>query len=179
MTVLVLGPNGSGKSVYAEKLAASLSVGELYYIATMIPYGDEGSARVERHRKQRESMGFVTFEEPVCLSGIRLSQKAVVLLEDVSNLLGNALFGSGGGVDVFKDITDMCGKCRASILVSIGGLAVTGEYDAGTQGYIEEQNRLNNMLFDYADAVVEMHGGRPDIVKKGIETDMGSIYALD
>ena len=50
MLTLVIGGSGSGKSSFGEKLAQE-SNSKLYYLATMIPYGDEGKRRVERHLK--------------------------------------------------------------------------------------------------------------------------------
>ena len=191
MTVLVLGPNGSGKSVYAEKLAVRLSgtrepaaarplrrgqpAGELYYIATMIPYGDEGLARVAKHRERRKTMGFITAEKASRVSGIPFRPDDVVLLEDVSNLAANTLFsggGSGGGDDVFSDITQMCAQCRAAVIVSIDGLTAKPEYDGGTYGYIDTLNRLNQRLSDFADTVITMREGKPVLMK-------GAMYDLD
>jgi len=174
LIILVLGPNGSGKSAYAERLAAQLSAPQSQarvYIATMIPCGEEGLARVEKHRQQRESMGFITIEEPFCVSEAMLGPDAVALLEDVSNLLGNALFGgkSGGSEDgVFADIAAMCGKCASSVLVSISGLSVEREYNDETIEYIKTLDSLNERLFYFADAAVEMRGGEP-VVLKGCE----------
>ena len=175
MMVLVLGRNGSGKSVYAEKLAARLSSGALYYIATMIPYGNEGKTRVEKHRKQRETMGFITMEKPISVSEILLPPNADILLEDVSNLLGNALFGgekNGSAESVLTDIMSLCAKCRTAILVSIDGLNAAREYDDQTRAYIEEMDRLNGQLADLADTVITMCDGKPTFVK-------GDVYALD
>ena len=43
MFALIFGGSGSGKSEYAEKLSCELAQkNEKYYIATMIPYGEEG-----------------------------------------------------------------------------------------------------------------------------------------
>ena len=45
MTVLIIGTPDSGKSEKAEEIALSLSQGKKkYYIATMIPYGEAGTA---------------------------------------------------------------------------------------------------------------------------------------
>ncbi|MDR1688478.1 MAG: bifunctional adenosylcobinamide kinase/adenosylcobinamide-phosphate guanylyltransferase [Clostridiales bacterium] len=99
MNALILGANGSGKSVYAEKYISRFSRGALYYAATMIPYGKEGIARIEAHRAQRAALEFITVEKPFCVSEIPFTPGASVLLEDVSNLLANALFendGNGG-----------------------------------------------------------------------------------
>ena len=48
MLTLIIGGSGSGKSSFGEELAQK-SNSKLYYLATMIPYGDEGKRRVERH----------------------------------------------------------------------------------------------------------------------------------
>ena len=54
MFALIFGGSGSGKSEYAEKLSCELAQkNEKYYIATMIPYGEEGKKRVESHKKLR------------------------------------------------------------------------------------------------------------------------------
>jgi len=168
MTVLVLGPNGSGKSVYAEKLAMRLSTGALYYVATMIPWGEEGQSRIDKHRKRRENVDFVTVEQPTDISGMKFPPDAVVLLEDVSNLLSNVMFtGSrkGSADSVFADIKTLCAKRRAAVLVSIEGLTNEPAYDDETRGYIDALNQLNENLSGFADVVVTMRDGRPVFVK--------------
>lgn len=66
MMVLVTGASGSGKSEYAEIVAVKLAEKrDLYYLATMRVYGEEGIRRVERHRKLRAGKGFQTVECPV------------------------------------------------------------------------------------------------------------------
>lgn len=175
MKVLVLGPNGSGKSACAEKIAARLSSGALYYIATMIPYGEEGLARVERHRTQRASAGFITVEQPSGVSAVPMPPHATVLLEDVSNLLANVLFtGYRNGCEdsVFRDITAMCGKCHDAVMVSIDGLTTDVASDNETRGYIGALNGLNSRLADFADIVLVMRDGLPIAVK-------GDVHALD
>ena len=175
MIVLVLGPNGSGKSVYAEKLAARLSRSTLVYIATMIPYGDEGVMRVKRHRKQRERMGFITVEKPCNVSELSLPSDATVLLEDVSNLLGNALFSGecrGDAVSVFNDITALCAMCCGTVMVSIDELTPNLKYDTETCLYIRSLQSLNQRLCDFADIVISMRDGVPVFIK-------GDANALD
>jgi adenosylcobinamide kinase/adenosylcobinamide-phosphate guanylyltransferase len=156
MIAFVLGPNNSGKSAYAEDLAASLSTGALYYIATMIPYGEEGRARVEKHRRQREKKDFVTLEQPTGVSGIALPPDSVVLLEDVSNLLSNSMFELGkNDDDIFNEITSLCKSCASAVLVSIDGLEAKPEYDDATRAYIDALNRLNGRLSELSDKVVK------------------------
>ena len=175
MTVLVLGPNGSGKSAYAETLVERLSVGILYYVATMIPSGEENQTRIEKHRDRRKGMGFVTIEKPTDVSEIAMPPGSAALLEDVSNLLANAMFTgkrNGDAQSVFGDITALSEKCRAVVLVTIEGLAEQPEYDEETCAYIDALNRLNEKLADYADVVFAMRGGTP-VTMKGDANALG------
>ena len=168
MTVLILGPNGSGKSAYAEELVVRLSTDAIYYIATMIPSGEENQTRIEKHRDRRKDMGFVTIEKQTDVSEIAVPPSAAVLLEDVSNLLANAMFNGkrdGNTESVFGDITALCEKCRAAVLVTIEGLAEQPEYNDETCVYIGALNRLNEKLADFADIVFAMRGGTPVTVK--------------
>ncbi|MCD7762032.1 MAG: bifunctional adenosylcobinamide kinase/adenosylcobinamide-phosphate guanylyltransferase [Lachnospiraceae bacterium] len=67
---LITGGSGSGKSAYAESLvmaASGYADFQRIYIATMIPYGEEGRRRVERHRKLRAEKKFETVE---CYTGL-------------------------------------------------------------------------------------------------------------
>lgn len=172
MTALVLGPNGSGKSAFAEKLTASRSSGALIYIATMLPFGEEGQAKVLKHIKQREGFGFLTHERPMSVGDIDLPKDAGVLLEDVSNLLSNNMFGGGAQSEVLSDIKALCLKCGFSVLVSIDGLERDPGFSGETNAYIDALNSLNINLADFADIVIKMRDGVPFCVK-------GEAYALD
>ena len=173
MTVLILGPNGSGKSCFAEQAAARLATGGLVYIATMVPYGEEGAARVARHRDQRAALGFTTIERAAEIAEVPLPPDCVVLLEDVSNLLANTLFSHGGMAEsVYADIQALSGQAYAALWVSIDGLMPQPEFDAGTNAYIEALNKLNARLADRADLVVMMRDGQPAYAK-------GDAHALD
>lgn len=165
MLTLIIGENGSGKSVYAESLVCRAG-GVRYYIATMIPHGTEGTTRVKKHLHQRESMGFITLELPFSIGDADVPPDAAVLLEDVSNLLGNRIFGRGSTVaEVLADITALHERCRTLVAVTIGGLDALS-YEGETRVYIEELNALNVALFGLADTVVEMRNGIPQL-KKG------------
>lgn len=165
MLTLIIGENGSGKSVYAENLACRAG-GARCYIATMIPHGAEGAARVEKHLHQREGRGFTTLELPYALGSAAVPPDAAVLLEDVSNLLSNSMFARGGtAAEVLADIAALHKRCRILVVVTIGGLDASS-YEGETRGYIEALNALNTALFGLADTVVEMKDGIPQL-KKG------------
>lgn len=102
--IMISGANGSGKSRYAERIVAR-TTGERYYIATMRPCSEENLQRIEKHREQRKDLQFTTLECPYQVGAAAVERDGVVLLEDVSNLLANAMFERGGGeASVYADI---------------------------------------------------------------------------
>ncbi len=164
MFILITGANDSGKSACAERIAARIG-GRMIYVATMIPQGEEGRARVEKHRRQRAGLGFATYELPRSLQALDAGADALVLLEDASNLLANVLFGGGGSADrVLQDIKDLARRCGTLIVVTIGGLSPDG-WDGETKNYVQALNWLNGELEKEAGAVVEMRGGVPHLRK--------------
>lgn len=93
MNVLVTGGSASGKSACAERIACGLSPIRTY-LATMSPQGDEAAARIRRHRVQRAHGGFATVE---CAGSIPQRRfDGVVLLDDLGNLVAQALFAPDG-----------------------------------------------------------------------------------
>ena len=96
MLHLITGGSGSGKSAYAEKQVLAAGEGRRIYIATMIPYGEEGRQRVERHRKLRQEKQFETLECYTGLAQADVPPGAVVLLECLSNLVANEVFEPNG-----------------------------------------------------------------------------------
>lgn len=164
MMILVIGENGSGKSAYAEKLVCRAG-GARYYIATMKPHGAEGAARVEKHIRQREGMGFTTLELPYTVGNADVPPGAAVLLEDVSNLLSNRVFERNGtAAEALSDIEALHKRSGTFVAVTIGGLDASA-YEGETRGYIEALHALNAALFALADAVIEMRDGAPRLLK--------------
>ena len=153
--ILISGGNGSGKSRWAEKLLSGFP-GERFYIATMVPQTADNLVRIEKHRAQRAGLGFVTVEAPGKIGEAPVTPGSAVLLEDVSNLLGNAMFATGGtAAEVFEDIQALLQRCALLAAVTISGLSVEG-YTGETARYIAALNRLNGQLFSAADAAVQM-----------------------
>ena len=162
--ILVLGANNSGKSDHAEKIIDStgtLTQNDRFYIATMIPRTQENHSRIEKHIRRRKKYGFRTIEEPYYLKEVSVSENSAVLLEDISNLLANNIFEKGlSENDVFEDVRDLVKRAGTVVVVSISGLE-RGEYDEGTNNYIDSLNSLNKRLSDIADNVIEMREGEP------------------
>lgn len=155
MLTFVIGPNNSGKSAYAESIIAGLKSTKRYYIATMIPYGEEGQARVKKHLKMRENLGMETLEDPYLEKADIIEAGADVLLEDISNLVANRLFERGlkACETISKEIKALNSKTSNLVIVSIGGIVAEG-YDEETLRYINMLNQINEELQGFADKVI-------------------------
>ncbi len=171
MLYLITGGSGSGKSAYAEKLIEETEEKERYYIATMIPRGKEGRQRVERHQKLREGKGFQTIECRVNLASVKVPGKAVVLLEDLSNLVANELFEPEGAhedtkeavLDGIRTLKRRAGKLYiVTDEVSSDGV----EYDEQTQQYKKVLGEINQELAGEADQVAEIVYGIPVVIRE-------------
>lgn len=197
MIHLVTGGSGSGKSEYGEGLILDIPDGERFYIATMEPSGSEAKRRIARHRKLREGKGFFTIERPRDLGGLILpgEGRKNVLLECVSNLAANEMFGGGAcgsaepageaGACGLAEPAQETGPDRLTelarrIVSDIRSLArqadhlviVTNQvgedgccYDRETRAYIALVGRVNQELAKLADQVTEVVFGIPVIVK--------------
>ena len=197
MIHLVTGGSGSGKSEYGEGLILDIPDGERFYIATMEPSGREAERRIARHRKLREGKGFFTIERPRDLGGLILpgEGRKNVLLECVSNLAANEMFGGGAcGSAESAGETGACGLAEPAqetgpdrlaelarrIVSDIRSLArqadhlviVTNQvgedgccYDRETRAYIALVGRVNQELAKLADQVTEVVFGIPVVVK--------------
>lgn len=164
MITLVAGGNGSGKSRFAESLIDTLP-GPRIYIATMDPQNEENQKRIEKHRRQRANLHFTTVEEPWQVSRVPIPDGAAVLLEDVSNLLGNVLFAAGGSREqALSEIRSLAGKCANLVMVAITGLE-DAAYDGETAAYIRDIRWLNGELYTLSDRVLEMRDGIPVQIK--------------
>lgn len=173
MIHLVTGGSGSGKSEYGEGLILDIPDGERFYIATMEPSGREAERRIARHRKLREGKGFFTIERPRDLGGLILpgEGRKNVLLECVSNLAANEMFGGGAcGLTelarrIVSDIRSLARQADHLVIVT----NQVGEdgccYDRETRTYIALVGRVNQELAKLADQVTEVVFGIPVIVK--------------
>ena len=148
MLTLIIGGSGSGKSAFAEALVRKLT-GDRIYLATMAAADGESLCRIARHRRQRETLGFVTLEQPLRLWEAAVPAGANVLLEDLSNLLANEMFSpAGGGVDAVRrgleHLTAWCGNLTVVTNEVFSGGA---EYEGDTLSYIKELAALNRRCF--------------------------------
>lgn len=154
MITFIIGPNDSGKSSYAESLIEQ-GTNRRYYIATMIPYGSGGEARVKKHIKMREHLNMITIEDPYFIRADEIEDSSDVLLEDLSNLIANRMFGDGNVDLIIDELKALAKKVSNLIIVSIGGIMAEG-YDEETVRYIKALNSINHSIETIADKTVRM-----------------------
>ena len=132
----------------------------------MQPCTEENHLRIEKHRRQRQGLGFQTLECPYQIGDAPVSTDGVVLLEDVSNLLANAVFEKGNSAEnVFLDICALAERCAILVAVTISGLKDEG-YEGETADYIHGLNDINKRLFEKAAVAITMRDGIP-VCQKG------------
>lgn len=168
MFALITGGSGSGKSEYAEGLAVRLAKKEhlpLFYIATMQPFGEEGRKRVERHQRLRAGKGFRTIERYTDLKGLNLRGQAfprdsVILLECLSNLTANEMFGEAGCPDVegevLRGVEAVYLACRHLVAVTNDIFSDGVAYDEATTQYQRCLAGINEALASQAELVTEV-----------------------
>ncbi|MBO4901696.1 MAG: bifunctional adenosylcobinamide kinase/adenosylcobinamide-phosphate guanylyltransferase [Lachnospiraceae bacterium] len=176
MITLIVGEPDSGKSELAEKIALETGDSYRYYLATMEPVDEPARERIKKHREQRAGKGFITLEIPdkVCtaLSSIRDPEHSTVLLECISNLVGNHMHVPDGEKlyqtdfkrfvqEILADILALS-RVRNLILVT-NEFASDSTFDTETKDYIRLTAAVNNELLHCSDRVYDvrrqMEGG--------------------
>ncbi len=165
MTTLITGGSKCGKSSFAESLSLCLAGnGPVTYLATMRVSGEEDKQIVARHQKAREGKGFVVLERSENLGGLATAD-AVVLLEDVPNLLANEMFGGAGAKRALTGIRHLIAVCRHLILVTNEVGCDSMDYSPETSEFIDLLGQLNQGLAQLSDAVFEVVCGLPQVLK--------------
>ena len=176
MLHLITGGRGSGKSAYAEAQVMSAGIEKKIYIATMIPYGEEGRQRVERHRELRKEKKFDTLECYTGLENLTVPPDCAVLLECMSNLVANEMFEPQGAhertVDaVIKGIHCLADQAGQLFIVTNEIFSDGISYDPDTQKYLEYLGEVNQKIAEMADTVTEVVYGIPLRLKEKGVTD--------
>ena len=186
MNVFISGGAKNGKSSYAQDLAVKMAKEKrrpLYYIATMIPHDDEDRARIDRHRKDRQGLGFRTIE---CGKDIDLEiegREGVFLIDSVTALLSNEMFRSDGTVDseasirIAERLGTLCRNRDGLIFVSDFIYSDGVEYDEITDAYIRGLAIIDRAIAKECDRVIEMIHGFPVDYKED-RADQDQLSAL-
>lgn len=162
MFIFIRGRQNSGKSEYAEKCACELS-NNRFYLATMKVMDEEGRNRVKRHRELRSGKGFITVECEKDIDKLTFEQGSVVLLECLSNLVGNEMFAGSKPVSiedtvckVVSEVMALANKVDDIVVVSSIYDESDVDEDAQTKAYMEALNTVNSKLTVLADKAVEI-----------------------
>ena len=171
MVSLVIGTGNSGKSLLAEKLACENLDKCKVYLATMKIYDEAGKKRVERHRKQRRGKGFITIEKLYDISGvvpeIKEPMETTILLECVSNLVGNEIYENPDNSSIRSDVRKFADKIFADICTLSESVhntvIVTNDYekdgdgyDDATRYYVRLLDLVNEKICQYADKIYDL-----------------------
>ncbi|MDO4522337.1 MAG: bifunctional adenosylcobinamide kinase/adenosylcobinamide-phosphate guanylyltransferase [Eubacteriales bacterium] len=163
MLVLVTGGSGSGKSEYAERQMTGFAGHRRFYIATMECRDAESERRIARHRAMRAGKGFETLECPGDLERLSLDKEADVLLECMSNLVANEMFADGKlheekeiADKILKGVKHLLRQSRHVMIVTNEVFSDGAPYDPWTQEYLRCLGRVNRVLAEMADRVVEV-----------------------
>ncbi len=166
---LISGGSKCGKSSFAESLFSDFS-GEKFYIATMLPSGEEAFSAIERHRKNRAGKGFATIEKYRDIGEISLPEGSGVLLECLGNLLANEMF-CGEEIKLpnkkmLDGIMHLKNAANRMVIVTNDVSRDGILYDEKTELYKKNLSELNRKIAEISDCAVECVFGIP-IVRKG------------
>ncbi|MBO6100376.1 MAG: bifunctional adenosylcobinamide kinase/adenosylcobinamide-phosphate guanylyltransferase [Spirochaetaceae bacterium] len=175
MMKLVYGGSGSGKSAYAEDCIMKFQTDSRYYLATMKVFGEEERQKIARHQKLREGKGFSVLEYPenVGMAAAKIEGKNTsVLLECMSNLAANEMFQpekqrstDETAQKILADVLTL-EKASAFLVVVSNSVFEDGNvYEKSTMQYIEALGKINCLLAEHADEVVEIVAGIPVKIK--------------
>ena len=164
MLLFVTGGSGSGKSAWAESRVTASGLKSRIYIATMEPFGEEGQARIARHRAMRAGKGFETLECPRNLAALPVPPGCAALLEDLTNLFANEWFGAspdGAAERVLRGLDRLRDAAALTVVVGNDLFADGLPYDADTLRYLHALAALHRQVAARADGVYEVVCGIP------------------
>ncbi len=187
----ITGGAGSGKSEYAEQLAERLHAelaGPLYYVATMnpTPRDSDAAARIAKHQKRRENKGYTTIECPTDIAQLHALLKqeppvatecptdiaqlgrlpahprAVFLLEDLTNLYANEVYGTSGHPHaIVAPLLQLVAQAGAVIVVANELYSDGIDYGEETNRFLRNIAGIAAQLSAAADQVTEVVYGIP------------------
>lgn len=168
---MVIGGSGSGKSEYAESRCVQFGSEKKLYIATMEPFGAEGAARIERHRKLRQGKGFETLECYTHLEEAEIPQSGTILLECMSNLAANEMFSPQGRPEqmeslILQGVSRLRERAEHVVIVTNEVFSDGIVYDPMTMEYIRHLGVINQRIAQMADEVYEVVHGIPICIKE-------------
>ena len=177
MTVFISGGAKCGKSSLAQEMTLALSDGgKHYYVATMIPTGEEDYERIRLHLLDRAGMGFETVE---CARNVMecletADKDGAFLVDSVTSLMQNALFPAEKNYDLdpeeakrcADELVEFAGTVRHGVFVSDYIYSDAQRYDAGTEQYRKCLAQADRRLAKVCDTVLEVSAGQVIVHKR-------------
>jgi len=171
----------SGKSSYAEKLLvneAQKNAARLVYIASGVATDPEMQARIERHKSDRSTHNWTTFEQPVELEKIvpSIQPGDYVLWDCLTTWLANELYtgwesgkpciGQLGCMEqketqLYTTIDILLSQAAHLVIVSNEVLDEMPSVYAETKIYSKWIGQIHQALVKKADTAIEMDYGIP------------------
>lgn len=170
MLTLVIGGSASGKSRFAEDLLERQDA-EKWYVACMLPYGEDARERIRRHREMRRDKGFLTLERYTAIGEADLPETACCLIECLCNLTANEIFEPDGcGPDEAADrivsgVLALAERCREVVAVTNDVGSAGSDFPPETARYMRILGEINARLAERADVVYELVCGIPVTIK--------------
>lgn len=173
MDILFTGGSACGKSSLAEKILDSFE-GRRIYIATMIPRGEDGRIKVERHKKMRLGKNFEVIEKYTGLKLLDIPENSSILLECICNLTANEMFEpEGSGRDAVSEVIDAVNAIKnktSNLIVITNEVGNDGaDYDESVLEYIKAMGEINYRLASEFPVICEMCCGIPLMIKGEME----------
>lgn len=179
MTYFISGGAKNGKSTLAQDLAVALSKGgKHYYVATMIPTGEEDNERIRRHIADRDGLGFETVE---CFTNIMdclktADKTGIFLVDSVTALIQNSLFPIEKNYEMDLDAAFVCADeliefaetVRHAVFVSDYIYSDAERYLESTEMYRKCLAEIDRRLAAVCDTVIEVSAGQSIVHKGGL-----------
>lgn len=175
MTYFISGGAKCGKSTLAQDVAVALG-GKHYYVATMIPTGEEDNERIRRHIADRDGLGFETVE---CFRNLMdclqsADKDGVFLVDSVTSLIQNSLFPAEKNYEMDLAGVKRCADELIEFAVTVRHAIFVSDYiysDAETFSENTEMYRkclagIDRRLAKVCDTVIEVSAGQV-IIHKG------------
>ena len=140
----------------------------------MKPFGKEAKERIQKHRKMRNGKGFRTLEYPTDIKESLdvMDENSAVLIECISNLTANEMFGDEGIIPsdkvirkIVESIEEIEGMTSKLVVVTNNVFEDGITYDEATAEYMAALAGINTELARKADKVTEVVAGIPIFVK--------------
>ena len=178
MIVFVSGGAKNGKSGFAQDLAVQLArSGKRYYVATMIPVDEEDRERIRKHVADRDGLGFETIE---CggnvLSCLEYDKNGSFLLDSVTALLQNVMFPREKNYEMDLDAAETCAQDVITFAKSVANAVIVSDYiysdaqryDESTECYRKSLAKIDRLLAQLSDTVIEVSAGQLIFHKGGL-----------